>query len=347
MLRHSDLAVSRAIFKPTIEVYQDLCKQTGRDPKSLQVKVNGSGSEGVLAHWVGDEGADLVVLYLHGGGYTQPASPGHLQYLDGLVKDLNNQEKGAASISILVLAYSLAPEQAIFPTQLREAAATLLHLVRVCGRSPASIVLGGDSAGGGLALALLSHILHPKEGVPHVELQVPLAGAFLFSPWVSFSTEFASYRNEESDTLSAFVLKKWAAMYLGAMDGGNEREVIWDVQSNDVYAEALIAEPSWWHGLDSVVESMLVWVGGKEILHDPVTGFVTKLKKGWKAQGGLEDGVVVIEGRDEAHIGPILNVSLGRKSKRMSQVAVEAWLLDHLRRDGKSPEVGLRTAFAP
>ncbi|KAF2448502.1 alpha/beta-hydrolase [Karstenula rhodostoma CBS 690.94] len=336
-LRHSSFAVSRAIFKPTTEVYEELCRKTGREARSLLV--DGKGGEGVKAHWIGDEEAEVVVLYLHGGGYTQPASPDHLTYLDGLAKDMNIGAGGASSISFLVLAYSLAPDQAVYPTQLRQAAATFNQLVNVRGRSPSSIILAGDSAGGALVLALLSHILHPKAGVPRVELQVPLRGAMLFSPWVSFSTAFDSYtRNAESDTLSASFLKKWATMYLGEMDAGSERQVTWDVKSNDVYAEAYLADPRWWGGLNQVVGSMLVWVGGKELLHDAVTEFASKLKKGWKSRGGLEDGIIVVEGRDEAHIGPILNVSLGNKGKRGSQVAIEAWLLERLNAvSNKSP----------
>ncbi|KAJ4293351.1 hypothetical protein N0V90_008633 [Kalmusia sp. IMI 367209] len=305
MLRHSNLAVSRVIFKPTTDVYNELCKQTGRQPKTLDVN-------GLKAHWIGDESADVVVLYFHGGGYTQPASPDHLKYLDLLAQDINTRA-GGNSIAFLVLAYSLAPEQAVFPTQLREAASMLSHLV-TNGRNASSIMLAGDSAGGGLALALLSHILHPKEGVPPVNLQEPLRGAILYSPFVSFSTDFGSYkRNEESDTLSAFILTKWASMYSGEMDASTERPVTWEVKSNDVYAEAFLAEPSWWSGLDRVVESILVWAGGKEILRDAVVDFVTKLKLGWKSKGGQEEGIILIEGRDEAHIGPILNISLGEQ----------------------------------
>lgn len=349
VLRHSSFAVSRTIFKPTTEVYEELCRKTGKKATSLVVHGKGKGIEGLKAHWIGEEEAEVVVLYFHGGGYTQPASPDHLTYLDGLAKDINVAAGSASSISFLVLAYSLAPEQAIYPTQLRQAAATLKHLINACGRSPSSIILAGDSAGGALSIALLSHILHPKASIPRVELQGPLRGAMLFSPWVSFSTAFDSYkRNAGSDTISAYILKKWATMYLGEMDADSKHQVTWDVNSNDIYAEAYLADPAWWSGMNQVVQGMLVWVGGKEILRDPVTEFASKLKTGWKSKGGFEEGIVVIEGRNEAHIGPILNVSLGNKGKRESQVAMEAWLLKRLNiMSNKSPPAELRTAIAP
>ena len=245
------------------------------------------------------------------------------------------------------MAYSLPPEQAVFPTQLHEATATLSHLIAVCGRRPSSILLAGDSAGGALTLALLSHILHPKTGVPRIVLQEPLRGALVLSPWVSFSTEFDSYtRNAESDTITPSVLKKWATMYIGEMDASDERAVTWPVRSNDVYAEAFLTMPEWWRGLNHIVDASLIWTGGKEILRDPIVDFVSRLKEGWKAQGGLERDIILVEGRNEAHIGPILNVSLGNEKKRSSQVAIEAWLLDRLSPIKKSTS-DLPAIFAP
>lgn len=167
-----------------------------------------------------------------------------------------------------------------------------------------------------------------------MEIQKPLRGALAISPWVSFSTDFHSYtRNAQSDTLVPSIMKIWSAMYLGQMDVASEHAVTWPVKSNDAYAEALVASPAWWSGLDKVVGRMLVWVGGKELLQDPIVDFVSKLKDGWKSKGGLEEDIVFIQGKDEPHIGPILNISLGNKTKKSSQVAVEAWLLDLLHSD--------------
>ncbi|KAF1968721.1 alpha/beta-hydrolase [Bimuria novae-zelandiae CBS 107.79] len=328
LLSHSNLAVFRAIFKPTASAYQEFCTKTGQKARSLTV-------QGAQAHWIGDENADVVVLYLHGGGYVCPASPDHFTYLSNLEKAINTHriDGGAGrtlSISFLVLEYSLAPAQAVFPAPLREAALTLSHLLTSSYRLPSQIMLAGDSAGGALVIALLSHIVHSKAGIPKVELMEPLRGAVVLSPWVSFDTTFDSYtRNAESDTLTASVMRMWAAMYLGEIIASNERAVTWPVQSNDVYAEALLAQPAWWSGVDNVVDSMLVWFGRNEVLRDPIVEFVSKMKEGWKAGGGLDEGVLVVEGRDEPHIGPILSVSMG-KSKTSSQVAVEMWFLDQL-----------------
>ena len=247
-------------------------------------------------------------------------------------KDLNVQsDEGSLSVSFLVPAYSLAPDEATFPTQLCEAATILSHLLTVTGRSPSSIMLAGDSAGGALVLSLLSHMLHPRTDIPHIRISEPLRGVCLLSPWVSFSTEFASYaRNAGSDMLISSVLKRWSAFYLGKMGVSNEGPVTSAVQSNDIYAEAFLATPSWWSGLDQIVDGILVWVGGQELFFDPITGFVSKLKDGWQSKGVLDRDLTLVEGRNEVHIGPIVNLSLGNKSKRDSQVIVEAWLSERL-----------------
>jgi epsilon-lactone hydrolase len=61
------------------------------------------------------------------------------------------------------------------------------------GRAPGRIVLGGDSAGGGIALALLARLC--AQGTPP-------AGLYAFSPWVDLTLSGASLReNAEADPL--------------------------------------------------------------------------------------------------------------------------------------------------
>ena len=42
------------------------------------------------------------------------------------------------------------------------------------------------------------------------------------------------------------------------MEATNEGPVEAEVKNNDVYAEALLAEPIWWRGLNNVIESIVV-----------------------------------------------------------------------------------------
>lgn len=79
------------------------------------------------------------------------------------------------------------------------------------------IVLAGDSAGGNMSLALLSHLLHPNPEVkPRIELNEPLAGAVLISPWVKFATDDDSVkRNATSDMVTPQAANRWSSLFLG------------------------------------------------------------------------------------------------------------------------------------
>ncbi|RST30264.1 alpha/beta hydrolase [Sphingomonas ginkgonis] len=93
-------------------------------------------------------GDDLPVLvYLHGGGWTLFSIDTH----DRLMREY----AARSGCAVLGVDYSLAPE-ARFPTALDEVAAVLAFIAdsgREHGLDPARIALGGDSAGGNLALA--------------------------------------------------------------------------------------------------------------------------------------------------------------------------------------------------
>ena len=86
-----------------------------------------------------------TLLYFHGGGYYFCSTKTHRPLVFGLTK-----RAGVRSFS---LDYRLAPEHR-FPAALDDALAAYRQLLAL-GTPPESIVLGGDSAGGGLALATL------------------------------------------------------------------------------------------------------------------------------------------------------------------------------------------------
>lgn len=198
----------------TTDRYLQFCAAEKTTPRSLEVAVPGS-PDVVAAHWIGEPDADVVVLYFHGGGYTQAGTEGYLRYWTQMVSDVGG---GARSLSVLQVAYSLAPE-AQYPRQLQESAAVLAHLL-AAGRSPARVILAGDSAGGNLVLGLLSHVLHPHEDVKRIELKSEkLGGALLISPWVTFSQEHDSFtRNYGKDMISPKQLRRYAGMFLAASD---------------------------------------------------------------------------------------------------------------------------------
>lgn len=68
-----------------------------------------------------------------------------------------------------------------------------------------------------MALALLSHLLHPHADVKNdVKLAEPLAGAILVSPWTKFPTDDDSVkRNAYSDFVTPEAAQRWSALFMG------------------------------------------------------------------------------------------------------------------------------------
>ena len=165
--------------------------------------------DGIIA---GPEGRDLavtriscsqtvdrskVILYLHGGAYVAGSPWTHRKMLARLSK--------MAGVPVLAPEYRLAPEHP-FPAALEDARAAWDHLYAV-GYDPEDIVIGGDSAGGGLALALLAELC-AKGCAP--------AALFAFSPWTDLAgTGRSLTENADADALlPAARLAEVAEMYL-------------------------------------------------------------------------------------------------------------------------------------
>ncbi len=116
-----------------------------------------------------------IIYYLHGGGYVCG--------IISLYKELNegfcDLEEG---VEVFLLDYRLAPEYR-FPTQLKEALDLWHELAGHFG--PKQIILGGDSSGGNLTLALMLKLRDEGEPLP--------AAAFLISAWTDMLASGASY----------------------------------------------------------------------------------------------------------------------------------------------------------
>ncbi|KAF9738628.1 hypothetical protein PMIN07_007101 [Paraphaeosphaeria minitans] len=328
------IAHSRYLMPSTTDLYHQFCAANKTAPCSLEVSLPDS-EDAVTAHWIGEPDADVVVLYFHGGGYTQAGTEGYLRFWTQTVKDLNTSSR---RLAVLQLAYSLAPE-AWYPRQLREAAAVLAHLIK-SGRSPSSIILAGDSAGGNLVLSLLSHILHPHPSgdVARIELgQGKIGGALMISPWVTFGQAHESFTsNQGKDMISPRQLRRYAGMFLApsATPESDPGRV-----HGDAYTEPLHNDASWWKGLPRVVSDVLVWSGGNELFADAVADFEWVFREGW-CHGEDEDGgnegenVVFVQSPGRAHIEPIMSVMLEPGVKGDHQIIIEEWIKARLERSG-------------
>lgn len=155
---------------------------------------------GVVGEWVeGAPGAAATMLFLHGGGYMACSPRTHRPFTASFA---------LRGMKVFAPDYRLAPEHA-FPAALDDALAVYREF------SSENFVLGGDSAGGGLALATL--LAAKSEGLP-----MP-AGAILFSPWTDLAGTGASVlANQKRDSmLYGPRMKDAAELYLQGADPKN------------------------------------------------------------------------------------------------------------------------------
>ncbi|MCW8867559.1 MAG: alpha/beta hydrolase [Marinobacter sp.] len=137
-----------------------------------------------------------AVLYLHGGGYIIGSSSTHRGITGHLAK--------TTGCAIVTPDYRLAPEFP-FPAALDDAEACWNGLLEA-GLKPDQIAVAGDSAGGGLSVALAMRLRDKG-------LQLP-ASLTAFSPWIDLTQE-QLYAPEIEPVLQASWTSKAARLYAG------------------------------------------------------------------------------------------------------------------------------------
>jgi acetyl esterase/lipase len=139
------------------------------------------------------------VLYLHGGGYCI-GSPYSYRVLTGAIAK-------RVGIPVYVPDYRLAPEHP-HPAALEDALAAYRWLIDD-GYLPQCIAVVGDSAGGGLTLALCLALRNEHERLP--------AAIGLLSPWVDLACRGETFEKlaDRDPLLSPEGLRRWARAYLG------------------------------------------------------------------------------------------------------------------------------------
>jgi len=177
-------------------------------PVARDVTFDAGTVGGVGGWWCRPAGAvpGRRLLYLHGGGY----SLGSAQAFRNLASQLAVRIGAEAFLPD----YRLAPEHP-FPAALDDAIAAYNGLL---ANGPVGIVVAGDSAGGGLALSLLTRLAADKD-ITH-----PL-GAAVMSPWTDLALAGASMdsRAEADPIFTRGVMAEFATAYAhgrDAMDPG-------------------------------------------------------------------------------------------------------------------------------
>lgn len=167
-------------------------------------RVSSDTLRGVPAEWVEQtrKPTSRVLMYLHGGAYVIGAPR--------VYRELNAKLALRAQARVVAVDYRLAPEHP-FPAAVDDAVAAYRALLER-GVAASDIVIGGDSAGGGLSLACALRLR---------ELGLPLPAALmLFSPWTDLALSGASLREcaESELVLEAEGLREAVRDYLGGHD---------------------------------------------------------------------------------------------------------------------------------
>ncbi len=200
----------------------------------------------ISAEWLIPKKADhnKVMLYLHGGGYAVGSKQTH--------RSLASQISKQAGYCGLLVEYRLAPEDP-HPAALEDALAAYEWLLET-GHAPEDIVIVGDSAGGGLAMATMLSLR--DKGIPQPACSV------LISPWVdlTISRESVYKYVDRSPMIFLKEMKAWARNYAGIYP------------EDHPYVSPLFAEL---HDLPP----LLIQVSDTEVLVDEGTELAEKARK--------------------------------------------------------------------
>ena len=183
-----------------------------------------------------------MLLYLHGGGHIFGSIKSHRHFVSRLAV--------AANVTAFHIDYRLAPEHP-YPAAVEDALKAYRHVLGL-GISPEDLIVGGESAGGNLAAALLLTVKETRLPQP--------GGLYLLSPWLDMTTTAESYERvgARDPMITRAGIIGVAAAYLGG-------------QKDNPIASPVRADPS---GLPP----MLIHAGGDETMLDDSRIFAERAK---------------------------------------------------------------------
>jgi len=207
------------------------------------VRLGKADLDGVYADVLTRPESDLTtVLFLHGGAYVV-GSP-------KFVRQITSWLTWSVRARTFAINYRLAPRHP-FPAALEDALTSYRWLLDH-GVDPRMIVVMGDSAGGGLTIAML--VAARDEGLP-----LP-AAAVCLSPWTDMTTTGGTMEsNAATDYLPAGKIPNAVAMVVGGADPADPRVSV-------INADLTGLPP------------LQVFAGGNEVLLDSITAFVDKAR---------------------------------------------------------------------
>ena len=246
-------------------------------PAASDIKFEEAGIAGLRGEWSIAPGSDAsrVLLYFHGGGYCSGSILSH--------RRLVTEAGRASKTRTLAIEYRLAPEHP-FPAALDDTLAAW-NFLRQSGIAAEHIVVGGDSAGGGLTIALINRLRGAGEHTPGC--------AWLLSPWTDLTLSGSTLATK--DTVDPIIHKAYLAELIAAY-------VPADVDRKDPRVSPLYADLAGF-------PPMLIQVGACETLLEDSTRFAA-------AAGSANVDVTLEIWPDMIHAWPMWNAHLepGRRA---------------------------------
>ena len=242
----------------------------------------------------------MILYYLHGGGYFFGSPKTHRPIIISLVKALGGLAYG--------LDYRLAPEYP-FPAAVEDAAEAYRWLVAMHANS--RIVIAGDSAGGGLAIA--TALAARSAGLP------PPAALIAFSPWCDLAcTGRSLVANARSCAMfRPGGIRRAAELYLAGSDPRDPR-------ASPVYADLAGLPP------------MLLFASNQEILLDDAVRLAERARA-----AGVEVELVRRDGLP--HVWPVFVHLLPEAREAVVQISTFVGRLGLTAPHARQTEALLRT----
>ncbi len=258
-------------------------------PVAEDVELTAVDAGGIPGEWSTVPGSDRsrVLLFFHGGGYCSGSIRSH--------RRLVTEAGRAAAARTLAIAYRLAPEHP-FPAALDDALAAW-HFLRRQGIAAPHVAVGGDSAGGGLTVALINALRDAGEEGPGC--------AWLISPWTDLTMSGATLATKDvvDPLIHTAYLEELAAAYVPA---GVDRK---DPRVSPLYSDLKGFPPT------------LIQVGSAETLLADATRFA-------EAAGSADVAVTLQIWPRMIHAWPMWNAHL--RAGRDALTGAGAFIRSHL-----------------
>jgi acetyl esterase/lipase len=246
------------------------------DADIADADLGGIAAERTVAHGVTPE---RVVVYFHGGGFVCGSASGQRVFLAALSR--------LAAAEVLSVDYRLAPEHP-YPAALEDGVAAYAAVLQ--RDDPRPVIVGGDSAGGGLAVAVVLAAIDRGLAAP--------TAVFALSPWSDLTLE--------GDTLASYATRD---LMVRAADLQMMRGCYLD---GSVDVRAGTVSPA--HADLTRLPRLLVQVGGEEVLLGDAELLVERARA-----AGVEATLEVADGL--FHTWPVLAPQLPESRDAIERLA--------------------------